>query len=72
MREAPENLDYGMVNKDHKFDHPDVLESHLEKGKYDSARSGEHGSNYDSAANMRMNGKGSVDPMYGDNHKNKG
>lgn len=68
MREAPQNLDYGQSHQGPK----DAMESYLEKGKYDTARAGEHGKECDATASMRMGHGGSTDPMYGDSHKNMG
>lgn len=67
MREAPENMDYGQSHQGPK----DKMESYLEKGKYDSARHGNHGAELDATAKMRMGHGGSTDPMYVDSHKNK-
>jgi hypothetical protein len=68
MNEAPEGLDYGSQHRDHESN---VLESHLEKGKYDSARDGEHGSMLDKAAAMRLKDGGCCDPVYEHQRKNK-
>lgn len=67
MREAKENLDYGHSHQGEK----NTLESHLEKGKYDSARACNHGAEYDGSADMRLAHMGSHDPMYGDKYKNR-
>jgi hypothetical protein len=70
MREAPENMDYGTATQENKFAKADALTSHLEKGKYDTARAGNHGAELDGTAAMRLKGMGSTDPLYGDSHKN--
>ncbi len=68
MNEAPEGLNYG---NQHREGERNKLESELEKGKYDSARSAHYGQECDSAESLRMAGSGSHDPMYGSNRKNK-
>lgn len=60
MKESPEGLNYGTSHAGEK----NVLESHLEKGKYDSARHSGYAAECDSAEALRMAGGGSHDPMY--------
>jgi hypothetical protein len=69
MKEAPEGLDYGTVNKLHKFDETPVNDDYMEDGKIQcgSTPSAEH----EKAETLRMLGQGSHDPMYKDKHKNK-
>lgn len=64
MNEAPEGLEYGHDNE--KYCHANMLEQHLEKGKYATGGSPEH----EKAEMLRMLHQGSHDPMYHDSKKN--
>ena len=70
MNEALEGLDYGTLNKSHKYDHADKPESLLEKGKYDSARDPAYAKEHDMAEKLRMKDGGCCDPMYHNSKKN--
>ena len=69
MNNAPEGLDYGTTNTAHKHDCADMLEQHLEAGKY--ATGATPAPEHERAGLLRMLGKGSEDPIYHNTKKNK-